>query len=53
MSLFSSYSSFLTYHPLTGKVDKLLAATGDKGALFIVVFLILVLIGLIVLVFKI
>ena len=34
------------------KIDKLLAATGDKGALFIVVFLVLVLIGLIVLVFK-
>ena len=34
------------------KVDKLLSAAGDKGALFIVVFLILVLIGLVILVFK-
>jgi len=34
------------------KIDKLLAHAGDKGALFIVVFLILVLIGLVILVFK-
>lgn len=34
------------------KIDKLLAHAGDKGALFILVFLILVLIGLVILVFK-
>ena len=34
------------------KIDKLLTAAGDRGALFIVVFLILVLIGLVILVFK-
>ncbi len=34
------------------KVDKLLSAAGDRGALFLVVFLVIVLIGLIVLVFK-
>jgi hypothetical protein len=33
------------------KIDKLLTAAGDKGALFIVIFLILVLIGLVILVF--
>ena len=35
------------------KIDKLLTAAGDKGALFIVLFLILVLIGLVILVAKI
>jgi SYP6 family syntaxin len=34
------------------KIDKLLSAAGDRGALFIVVFLVIVLIGLIVLVFN-
>ncbi len=34
------------------KIDKLLSHAGDKGALFIVIFLILVLIGLIVILFK-
>jgi len=34
------------------KIDKLLSAAGDRGALFIVVFLVIVLIGLIILVFK-
>ena len=34
------------------KIDKLLSAAGDRGALFVVVILILVLIGLVVLVFK-
>jgi hypothetical protein len=34
------------------KIDKLLSAAGDRGALFIVIFLVVVLIGLIVLVFN-